>query len=77
MLRVDPATRQVVVTRSGYHFTLNYASVGETITVDTPGITSYHVEALPWTLARPFHPVDRVDFHPTAARHGRRHATAS
>ena len=61
---VDPASLGIVVTRSGYHFTLNYAAIGECITVDTPGMTSYRVQDLPLTLARPIFPLDELDFQP-------------
>ena len=54
----------VVVTRSGYHFTLNFAATGECITADTPGMTSYRVHGLPFAKARPFHPLDAVPFVP-------------
>ena len=61
---VEPREQRVVVTRSGYHFTLNYAAIGECITVDTPGMTSYRVAELPFTVARPFYPLDDVAFTP-------------
>jgi microcystin degradation protein MlrC len=61
---IDPAKLGIVVTRSGYHFTLNYASLGECITVDTPGMTSYRVQELPFTVARPFFPLDDLAFQP-------------
>jgi microcystin degradation protein MlrC len=61
---VEPAEQRVVVTRSGYHFTLNYAAIGECVTVDTPGMTSYRVSELPFTVARPFHPLDDIDHVP-------------
>lgn len=58
VMGVEPARQRVVVTRSGYHFTLNYAPIGECITVDTPGMSSYRVAELPFTVARPFYPLD-------------------
>ena len=58
---IDPARIGIVITRSGYHFTLNYAAVGECITVDTPGMTSYRVGELPFVRARPFFPLDEID----------------
>ena len=56
----------VAVVRSGYHFTLNFAATGECVTVDTPGMTSYRVHELPFTAARPFHPLDPVAYTPVA-----------
>jgi microcystin degradation protein MlrC len=67
---VDPAKLGIVVTRSGYHFTLNYAALGECITVDTPGMTSYRVQELPFTVARPFFPLDDLAFQPRLHRRG-------
>ena len=61
---VDPAQLGIVVTRSGYHFTLNYAAIGECVTVDTPGMTSYRVAELPFTVARPFFPLDDLEVTP-------------
>lgn len=61
---VEPVEQRVVVTRSGYHFTLNYAAIGECITVDTPGMSSYRVAELPFTVARPFYPLDALDVTP-------------
>nr|WP_281354650.1 MlrC C-terminal domain-containing protein [Aurantimonas aggregata] len=61
---VDLRVTKLIVVRSGYHFSLNFASVGECITIDTPGITSYYVDRLPWNTARPFYPVDKIDYSP-------------
>ena len=61
---VEPAEQRVVITRSGYHFTLNYAAIGECITVDTPGMSSYRVAELPFTVARPFYPLDDLNVTP-------------
>lgn len=54
---LDPGAMDVVVVRSGYHFTLNFAGTGECITVDTPGMTGYRVAELPFKMARPFYPL--------------------
>lgn len=67
---IDPALMGIVITRSGYHFTLNYAAVGDCVTVDTPGMTSYRVAELPFTKARPFFPLDEMDFTPRLHRRG-------
>ncbi|MBI0537222.1 M81 family peptidase [Roseomonas sp. KE2513] len=61
---VDPALLGIVITRSGYHYTLNYAAIGECVTVDTPGMTSYRVGELPFARARPFFPLDDVELTP-------------
>lgn len=62
---VEPAALRVVVTRSGYHFSLNYAPVGTCITIDTPGMTSYRPLELPFRFARPFYPADPIGYRPT------------
>jgi microcystin degradation protein MlrC len=69
---VEPGEQRVVVTRSGYHFTLNYAAIGECITVDTPGMTSYRVSELPFSAARPFYPLDDIAFAPEVRSRRRR-----
>lgn len=66
---IDPASTSLIVTRSSYHFTLNFARIGDTVTVETPGITSYDVEKLPWRLARPFYPLDDIGFAPDTGVH--------
>jgi microcystin degradation protein MlrC len=58
---------RVIVARSGYHYTLNYADVGDCITCDTVGMTSYRLAELPFTVARPFFPVDRIAYQPVTA----------
>lgn len=64
---IDPAAKDIVVTRSGYHYTLNFADVGDCVVVGTPGMTSYNAEDLPFTVARPFYPVDDIPFRPQRA----------
>ena len=61
---VEPGDQRIVVTRSGYHFTLNYAAIGECITIDTPGMSSYRVAELPFSVARPFYPLDELEITP-------------
>lgn len=36
----DPASYDVVVAKSGYHFKLAFASIGDCVTVDTPGMST-------------------------------------
>ncbi|WP_172122183.1 M81 family metallopeptidase [Devosia sp. 919] len=64
---IDPAAKQIVVTRSGYHYTLNFAHVGDCVVVGTPGMTSYNAKDLPFTVARPFYPVDDIPYRPQRA----------
>lgn len=69
---LEPSDHAVVVVRSGYHFTLNFAAIGACVTVDTPGLSSYRVAEMPFTVARPFYPVDDIAFTPQAVIHARR-----
>ncbi|RWP56683.1 MAG: M81 family peptidase [Mesorhizobium sp.] len=62
-----PSEQQPIVTRSGYHFTLNFASTGDCVTINTPGITAYRPEELPFSVARPFYPIDDIQFEPATA----------
>ncbi|WKL24559.1 MlrC C-terminal domain-containing protein (plasmid) [Sinorhizobium meliloti] len=61
---LDPDKAKLIVTRSGYHFQLNFAKIGRVVTVDTPGMSSYYVDQFPWKHARPFYPVDKIDYMP-------------
>lgn len=69
---LEPSDHAIVVVRSGYHFTLNFAAMGECVTVDTPGLSSYRVAEMPFTVARPFYPVDDLAFTPQARIQPRR-----
>jgi microcystin degradation protein MlrC len=69
---LEPSEHAIVVVRSGYHFTLNFAAIGECVTVDTPGLSSYRVAEMPFTVARPFYPVDDLAFTPKAVIQPRR-----
>lgn len=64
---IGTADQQVVVARSGYHFSLNYADIGDCMTCDTVGMTAYRPAEQPFTVARPFHPVDRMAYQPVTA----------
>jgi microcystin degradation protein MlrC len=57
---LNPLDFDLIVSRSGYHFSLNFASLGRCITVDTPGPTSYDIAQFDWKHARPFYPLDTV-----------------
>ncbi|TBZ68525.1 M81 family peptidase [Rhizobium leguminosarum bv. viciae] len=61
---LDPEHAKIIVTRSGYHFQLNFAKIGRVVTADTPGITSYDIDQFAWRHARPFYPLDRIEFEP-------------
>ncbi|GFZ63049.1 microcystinase C [Pseudomonas amygdali pv. eriobotryae] len=63
-MQVSVEDKDVLVARSGYHFSLNYASLGECVTADTPGMTAYHPKDQAFTVARPFYPVDDIPYSP-------------
>ncbi|QHI97730.1 microcystin degradation protein MlrC [Xylophilus rhododendri] len=71
-LGIPVAEQQVVVARSGYHFTLNYADSGDCMTCDTVGMTAYRPAEQPFTVARPFYPVDKIAYQPVTAVRRRR-----
>ncbi|WP_202881068.1 MlrC C-terminal domain-containing protein [Sinorhizobium medicae] len=61
---LDPEHAKIIVTRSGHHFRLNFAKIGRVVTADTPGMTSYNIDQFAWRHARPFYPLDRIEFEP-------------
>jgi len=61
---IEPSRLRIAVARAGYHYTLNYAEIGDCITADTPGMTAYHPQSLPFTVARPFWPLDDLRYEP-------------
>jgi len=61
---LDPARAKIIVTRSGYHFQLNFAKIGHVVTVDTPGLSSYYLDQFSWRKARPFYPLDEIEYEP-------------
>ncbi|MER9134333.1 M81 family metallopeptidase [Mesorhizobium sp. M0768] len=65
---VDPAAYDIVVTKSGHHFKISFASVGPCIVVDTPGISNFQPGLLPFKKRRPIFPEDEVPEPNFAAR---------
>lgn len=55
-----PTDFDLIVSRSGYHFSLSFAALGRCITADTPGPTSYDLAQFDWQHARPFYPLDKI-----------------
>lgn len=49
-----------LVAKSGYHYKLAFAGEATPVTVDTPGLSSYRLEELPFRRGRPVFPLDRV-----------------
>jgi microcystin degradation protein MlrC len=67
VMGIEPQLYDIVVTRSGYHYTMNFAEAGECIVVQTPGMTTYQIEKLPFKRARPIYPLDDIDYKPQRA----------
>lgn len=59
---VPLASQRAVVARAANHYKLSFAGVARTMTVDTPGLTAFRPHAFPFDLARPFHPLDKVEW---------------
>lgn len=57
---VPLATQKAVVARAALHYRLSFSGIAQTITVDSPGMTTFHPATFPFTRARPFYPVDDV-----------------
>lgn len=56
------ASQRAVVARAANHYKLSFAGLARTITVDTPGLTAFRPHEFPFRLARPFHPLDEVEW---------------
>jgi len=59
---VPLASQQAVVARAANHYKLSFADIARTITVDTPGLTAFKPHQFPFTQARPFYPLDIVQW---------------
>lgn len=59
---IDLSEAGIIVVKSGYHFKLAFAEIGVCACAETPGLTSYRPERLPFERARPLYPLDQPDF---------------
>jgi microcystin degradation protein MlrC len=59
---VSLASQKVVVARAANHYKLSFAGIARTITVDTPGLTAFRPHEFPFKRARPFYPLDQVEW---------------
>ncbi len=57
------AELDAVVAKSGYHYKLAFAGEATPVTVDTPGLSSYRLEDLPFRRGRPVHPLDPAELN--------------
>ncbi len=56
------ASQNVLVARAANHYKLSFAGKATCITVDTPGLTAFRPHEFPFKRARPFYPLDPVDW---------------
>lgn len=61
---IDLDSADLIVVKSGYHFKLAFADMGDCACAETPGLTGYHPERLPFDLARPLYPLDSSMYRP-------------
>lgn len=61
---IDLDAVDLIVVKSGYHFKLAFADMGDCACAETPGLTGYHPERLPFDLARPLYPLDTPAYRP-------------
>ena len=54
-----------VVVKSGNHFKISFAGIAVPINVDTPGLSVFRPSEFPFRQARPFYPLDQIDYSPT------------
>ncbi|MBV7481473.1 M81 family metallopeptidase [Bordetella sp. BOR01] len=63
---IDLGAADIIVVKSGYHFKLAFDTLGACACAETPGLTGYHPERLPFDRARPLYPLDTFAFQPHA-----------
>lgn len=61
---VDLEKADIIIAKSGYHFKLAFDTWGSCVCAETPGLTGYHPQQLPFETARPFYPLDDMPFTP-------------
>lgn len=68
-LNIDPATYRIIVAKSAVAWQAAFgAFTKQAIMVDAPGITTVHLDKLPYShLRRPVFPLDEVEFDPVGA----------
>lgn len=51
----------VIIVKSGYHFKLAFEDYGDCHIVETPGLSGFHPEQLPFEKCRPIYPLDPIE----------------
>jgi microcystin degradation protein MlrC len=59
---VPITSQKALVARAANHYKLSFAGLARTMTVDTPGLTAFRPHEFPFKRARPFHPLDAVEW---------------
>ncbi|MBO1112605.1 M81 family metallopeptidase [Bordetella petrii] len=73
---IDLDAADIIVVKSGYHFKLAFDTLGACACAETPGLTGYHPERLPFGRARPLYPLDEIAFRPAPVDLPRRSAAS-
>jgi microcystin degradation protein MlrC len=55
------ADLDLLVAKSANHYKLSFAGLATPVTVDSPGLSRFAPQDLPFVKARPIHPLDAVD----------------
>ncbi|MDQ2151731.1 M81 family metallopeptidase [Alcaligenaceae bacterium C4P045] len=50
----------IIVVKSGYHFKLAFQGYGPCVIAETPGLTGFAPDTLPFSQCRPIYPLDRL-----------------
>lgn len=51
----------VIIVKSGYHFKMAFEDYGNCYIVETPGLSGFHPEQLPFEKCRPIYPLDPIE----------------
>lgn len=61
-LNIAVADQDIVVARAANHYKLSFRDCARCMTVDTPGLTAFRPQDFSFTRARPFYPLDEVEW---------------
>ncbi len=64
---IEPTEKQILMVKSNVHFRAAFTPIAaEIIDVDTPGLTTNHLETLPFQrISRPLYPFDDFEWDGT------------
>lgn len=55
---IDVQRQNILVTKAANHYKLSFAGVTDVLTIDTKGLTAFRPQDFPFSLSRPFYPLD-------------------